>query len=251
MHPTQANTLLFLSHTPSIPSPSHSLFTPHYLPHATSSSTHFASQGNQHTPPSSPTPQTPTLITKRQLASATCSLPSIQNLTLLAFLRNNSRIKHGQGLWQRLHEIHPLHFQLCICGKYPHTLFCSLSMLSCILTHRCNNEKCHVFPFLSFTQAIGATLVGLGGYVLSQNKDLRQVLDSPDTTAILVIIVGLITFLVAFFGCCGASQESSCMLSTYAVIVGVVFLAEVALAIVLLLYSSEVKCRFLSLNNWL
>lgn len=82
--------------------------------------------------------------------------------------------------------------------------------------------------------------MSLGGYVLFQDKNLNEIIETPDKLAVFVIVIGLITFLVAFFGCCGASSESSCMLSTYAVIVGMVFLIEIALAIVLLLYNKEV-----------
>ena len=93
---------------------------------------------------------------------------------------------------------------------------------------------------LLLSQAIGVSLMALGGYVLVQDRNFNQIVDSPDKLAVFVIVVGLIVFLVAFFGCCGASSESSCMLSTYAVIVGMVFLFEIALAIVLLLYNKEV-----------
>lgn len=57
-------------------------------------------------------------------------------------------------------------------------------------------------------------MVGIGIYVLVQSKDWREAIETPDAGAILVILVGGITFLIAFFGCCGASQESQCMLST-------------------------------------
>lgn len=83
--------------------------------------------------------------------------------------------------------------------------------------------------------------MGVGGYVLTQSKNWDQIIEAPDAGAILVILVGLTTFLIAFFGCCGASQESQCMLSTYAVIVGLVFLVEIATAILLLLYNREVS----------
>lgn len=82
--------------------------------------------------------------------------------------------------------------------------------------------------------------MGLGAYVLFQSKNWDQIVEAPDAGAILVILVGLTTFLIAFFGCCGASQESQCMLSTYAVIVGLVFMVEIAAAILLLLYTREV-----------
>ena len=91
--------------------------------------------------------------------------------------------------------------------------------------------------------------MGLGAYVLAQSRNWQEIIHAPDSGAILVILVGLITFLVAFFGCCGASQESQCMLSTYAVVVGVVFIIEVAAAILLLVYTKEVRI-FLSSHPW-
>jgi len=106
----------------------------------------------------------------------------------------------------------------------------------------CGNAcmKFLLFTFNFVFVAIGAALVLLGGYILIQAKNWEQIVEAPDAGAILVVIVGAVTFIVAFFGCCGASQESSCMLSTYAFIVGVVFLAEIAAAILLLLYTQEI-----------
>jgi CD63 antigen len=86
--------------------------------------------------------------------------------------------------------------------------------------------------------------MGLGAYVLVQSKNWDQIVQAPDAGAILVVLVGLTTFVVAFFGCCGASNESQCMLSTYAMIVGLVFIVEVAAAILLLLYTREVSITF-------
>ena len=100
--------------------------------------------------------------------------------------------------------------------------------------------------------------MGLGGYILAQSRNWNEIVQAPDSGAILVIAVGAITFLVAFFGCCGASQESQCMLSTYAVVVGLVFIVEVAGAILLLVYTKEVtkiiflrifSCQSLSVTN--
>ena len=39
-------------------------------------------------------------------------------------------------------------------------------------------------------------------------------LAEPDATPIALMILGGLVFLVAFFGCCGAFKESSCMLRT-------------------------------------
>lgn len=44
----------------------------------------------------------------------------------------------------------------------------------------------------------------------------------------LLIVVGIIVFVVSFFGCCGAIRESNFMLITFAVLLFIIFLTEVA-----------------------
>jgi len=47
----------------------------------------------------------------------------------------------------------------------------------------------------------------------------------------LTIVVGSIIFVIAFFGCCGAIKESTCLLTTYAVILLVIFLLQIAVGV--------------------
>ncbi|XP_046461293.1 CD63 antigen-like [Daphnia pulex] len=44
----------------------------------------------------------------------------------------------------------------------------------------------------------------------------------------LFIIVGVVIFLVAFFGCCGAVRENNCMMITFSVFLAVIFICELA-----------------------
>lgn len=48
---------------------------------------------------------------------------------------------------------------------------------------------------------------------------------------ILTIVVGALVFITAFFGCCGAIKESSCMLTTYSVILLTIFIIQVAIGV--------------------
>ncbi|XP_072398838.1 23 kDa integral membrane protein-like isoform X1 [Diabrotica undecimpunctata] len=48
---------------------------------------------------------------------------------------------------------------------------------------------------------------------------------------ILTIVVGSIIFVIAFFGCCGAIRESPCLLTTYGVILLVIFLLQIAIGV--------------------
>lgn len=48
---------------------------------------------------------------------------------------------------------------------------------------------------------------------------------------VVLIIVGIIVFVVAFFGCCGAVKENHCMIVTFAVFLLIIFIAEMAVGI--------------------
>lgn len=57
----------------------------------------------------------------------------------------------------------------------------------------------------------------------------------------LLIIIGIVVFLVAFFGCCGAVKENACMTTTFSVLLIIVFLLEVAVAICGILLRSKTE----------
>ncbi|KAL0893617.1 hypothetical protein ABMA27_013789 [Loxostege sticticalis] len=48
---------------------------------------------------------------------------------------------------------------------------------------------------------------------------------------IVLIIVGVIVFIVAFFGCCGAVKENHCMIVTFSIFLLIIFVAELAVGI--------------------
>jgi len=49
--------------------------------------------------------------------------------------------------------------------------------------------------------------------------------------AMLLIGVGVIIFTIGFFGCCGAYKESHCMVLTFSVLLGIVFIVKIGAAI--------------------
>lgn len=54
--------------------------------------------------------------------------------------------------------------------------------------------------------------IGLGIAVLVALGNINEIIPAINTIPILVIVVGCIIFLVAFFGCCGAIRENGCFL---------------------------------------
>ncbi|KAG5832853.1 hypothetical protein ANANG_G00295600, partial [Anguilla anguilla] len=67
-------------------------------------------------------------------------------------------------------------------------------------------------------------------------SELSQVLN----VGYLLIAVGAVLLVIGFLGCCGAARESKCMLMLFFVIVLIIFIAEVAGAIVVLVFKSLV-----------
>lgn len=52
--------------------------------------------------------------------------------------------------------------------------------------------------------------------------------DNIATGPIILIVVGVIVFVVAFFGCCGAVKENHCMIITFSVLLLIIFALELA-----------------------
>ena len=65
-------------------------------------------------------------------------------------------------------------------------------------------------------QIFGAVLIGVGAYVQVKLSDYLQFFEagSANATALLLIVVGALTLVIGFFGCCGAIKENNCMVMT-------------------------------------
>jgi len=88
--------------------------------------------------------------------------------------------------------------------------------------------KYSVFLFNLLFLVFGALLIGLGVYV---QAELNQYLDFFEAgvangPAVVLITFGAITFVVAFFGCCGAIKENHCMTITFAALIGLILICE-------------------------
>ncbi|XP_040918834.1 tetraspanin 35 [Toxotes jaculatrix] len=106
--------------------------------------------------------------------------------------------------------------------------------------------KLMMFVFNGIIFLAGAAILGVGiwvkvdsGSVLSflgkiENApaELSQVLN----VGYLLIAIGALLVIIGFLGCCGAVKESKCMLLLFFIIVLLVFIAEVAGAVVILVF---------------
>ncbi|KAG0711069.1 Tetraspanin-7 [Chionoecetes opilio] len=88
----------------------------------------------------------------------------------------------------------------------------------------------------------GVAVVALASMVIHKDNTYGALLgEGTFTLPVIILIAGLTIVVIGFLGCCGAMKESSCMLKTYACIVIVMLLAELALGIVVLVYPAAAE----------
>ncbi|XP_075055702.1 CD63 antigen [Mixophyes fleayi] len=102
-----------------------------------------------------------------------------------------------------------------------------------------------VFIFNLLFWFCGIALIALGIYVqIHLNSSLIIKNASSSGPAIVLIAVGVVIFFISFFGCCGAAKENYCMVTTFAVLLALVFLVEVAAAIAGYIFRDKVQDAF-------
>lgn len=98
-----------------------------------------------------------------------------------------------------------------------------------------------VFNVLFCLLGLGFIAAGVYVYVA-----LREYLDflgneNVNAPAIVLIVFGCITFVIAAIGCIGACKESPCLLFTFAIIIAVLVIAELAAGITAFIYRGKVE----------
>ncbi|XP_013916449.1 PREDICTED: tetraspanin-1-like [Thamnophis sirtalis] len=91
----------------------------------------------------------------------------------------------------------------------------------------------------------GATLLGIGIWVTVDSKSFLNIFGAISVTVLqfvhvgyLLIAIGAVLFLLGFLGCCGAQKESKCLLIMFFTIILIIFIIEIAGAVVALVYTS-------------
>ncbi|XP_062976005.1 CD63 antigen [Elgaria multicarinata webbii] len=100
-----------------------------------------------------------------------------------------------------------------------------------------------VFFFNFIFWLCGIALIALGVFVQIELKKTLMV-TSPSSASgapIVILVVGVIVFFISFFGCCGAMKENYCMVTTFAVLLTLIFLVEIAAAIAGYIYKDKIK----------
>ncbi|XP_017694170.1 CD63 antigen [Pipra filicauda] len=99
-----------------------------------------------------------------------------------------------------------------------------------------------VFFFNFIFWVCGVALIAIGIYAqVALGKALVVSSGSSAGTPVAILVLGVIIFFISFFGCCGAWKESYCMVTTFAVLLSIIFLVEIAAAIAGYVFKDKVR----------
>lgn len=88
----------------------------------------------------------------------------------------------------------------------------------------------------------GLALIVIGAVIRDKYGDYFSYADNSfANVAVFIIIVGVIVFIIGFLGCCGAIKENYCMVTTFAVILGIIFILEIVAGAVGFAYRKKVE----------
>ncbi|KAF1615468.1 UNVERIFIED_CONTAM: CD63 antigen, partial [Eudyptes pachyrhynchus] len=102
-----------------------------------------------------------------------------------------------------------------------------------------------VFVFNFIFWVCGVALIAIGIYAqVALDKALVVSSASASSSPVAILVLGVIIFFISFFGCCGAWKESYCMVTTFAVLLSIIFLVEIAAAIAGYVFKDKVGMRW-------
>nr|XP_012143511.1 PREDICTED: CD63 antigen-like [Megachile rotundata] len=88
----------------------------------------------------------------------------------------------------------------------------------------------------------GIVFIAVGTVILVVYSGYNNFMDSWFFAApVLMIVVGVVVFIVSFFGCCGAVKENHCMIITFSVLLLVIFAMELGAGIAGYMMQGEVS----------
>ncbi|KAK7864772.1 hypothetical protein R5R35_012268 [Gryllus longicercus] len=97
-----------------------------------------------------------------------------------------------------------------------------------------------VFNLLFVVSGIAVIVVGV--MAMYPYKEYSTFMDAKFAAGpLILIVVGAVIFVVAFFGCCGAVRENHCMVVTFSVLLLTIFCVELAAGICGYVYRDDVK----------
>lgn len=88
----------------------------------------------------------------------------------------------------------------------------------------------------------GIALIAIGALIKAKYDDFMKLSDHNVTAgAVFFIIIGVIVAIVGFLGCCGAWKENYCMVTTYAILLAIIFILEIAAGALAYAYKGKME----------
>uniref|UniRef100_A0A224XJR8 Tetraspanin n=1 Tax=Panstrongylus lignarius TaxID=156445 RepID=A0A224XJR8_9HEMI len=110
--------------------------------------------------------------------------------------------------------------------------------------------KFALFAFNLICALLGLVIIAFSVVTNIHGKPFKDMLSGQITlVTIILIVVGVLVFCIAFLGCCGAIRESHCMLTTYAVILSTLLVVQFAIGITAFVYRNKIEDSLNSVIN--
>lgn len=107
--------------------------------------------------------------------------------------------------------------------------------------------KFFVFLFNFIFLLAGVAIIGIGSYMAIKMKDYFDFLSTSDlapgvgVSSYIFIGIGVLVAIISFLGCWGACTDNKCMMGTFATIMAIILIAEIGVAITILIYKGKAQ----------
>lgn len=107
--------------------------------------------------------------------------------------------------------------------------------------------KFFVFLFNFIFFLAGVAIIGIGSYMAIKMKDYFDFLSTSDlapgvgVSSYIFIGIGVLVAIISFLGCWGACTDNKCMMGTFATIMAIILIAEIGVAITILIYKGKAQ----------
>lgn len=86
------------------------------------------------------------------------------------------------------------------------------------------------FNFIFWLSGVG--LIAIGAFIRTNYGEYFSFVDhSFGNVPAVLIAVGVIVFIIGFLGCCGALKENHCMVTTFAILLAMIFILEIVVGV--------------------
>ncbi|XP_049640032.1 CD63 antigen [Suncus etruscus] len=108
---------------------------------------------------------------------------------------------------------------------------------------RCVKFLLYVILLAFCACAVGLIAVGVAAQIFL-NQAVSQGATAGSLLPLVIIAVGAFLFLVAFVGCCGTCKENNCLVITFAILLSLIVVVEVAAGIAGYVFKNEIMSEF-------